>query len=83
MCFFQIDPRFDKKYCVKQMIQCTNKSTNFDNCSEYWEPLSYENRLHSKDTFKDFIQSVWVENQKFRSEIEKAKILIEQEDMWK
>jgi hypothetical protein len=83
MCFFQIDPRLDKNYCVKQMIQCTNKGVNFDNCSEYWEPLFYENELYSRETFKDFIQSVWVENKKFRSEIEKAEILIEREDMWK
>lgn len=39
MCMFQIDPKMDKFFCVDHMIKCTKK-TGFDNCSDYWEPLS-------------------------------------------
>jgi hypothetical protein len=41
LCMYGIEPQFDKKVCVRSMISCT-KYTSFDNCSDYWEPIDWE-----------------------------------------
>jgi len=80
MCLLQIDPRFDKNYCMDQMIQCTQKAS-FENCSEYWEPLHHLERKYEYNSKKDIdatIESLWSEYKRHRSTIKKAKQIMEE-----
>ena len=41
-CMFEIDPDLNKKDCSNYMSYCI-KISSFNNCSNFWKPLDWDN----------------------------------------